>query len=90
MYDKSRKKFLLTFVSNCNEANCDIVIKEIGESSDTYEVDIISAEVNGESCTIKDGVIKGISLETGKKYTVSYNVSKGSRFATGVEFYANR
>lgn len=90
MYDKSRKKFLLTFVSNCNEANCDIVIKEIGESSDTYEVDIISAEVNGESCTIKDGVIKGISLETGKKYTVSYTVSKGSRFATGVEFYANR
>lgn len=90
MYDKSREKFLLTFTSNCDEANCDIVIKEIGESSDTYEVNIISAEINGESCTIKDGVIKGITLESGKKYTVSYNVSKGSRFATGVEFYANR
>lgn len=90
MYDKSREKFLLTFTSNCDEANCDIVIKEIGESSDTYEVNIISAEINGESCTIKDGVIKGITLESGKKYTVSYNVSKGSRFTTGVEFYANR
>lgn len=72
MINLGRNSYLHSY-QICNEANCDIVIKEIGESSDTYEVDIISAEINGESCTIKDGVIKGISLESGKKYTVSYN-----------------
>jgi len=80
----------MTFVSTYNEVNCEIEVKEIGESTDSYEVNIESATINGIPCTVEGGVIKGISLVSGEKYTVSYHVSDARKFATGVDIYANR
>ena len=90
MYDKKNNCFIITFVSTYNEENCEIEVKEIGESTDSYDVNIESAMINGVPCTVEGGVIKSISLVSGKKYTVTYYVSDARKFATGVDIYANR
>ena len=90
MYDKNNNCFIITFVSTYNEENCEIEVKEIGESTDSYDVNIESATINGVPCTVEGGIIKGISLVSGEKYTVSYHVSDARKFATGVDVYANR
>lgn len=90
MYDKNNNCFIITFVSTYNEENCEIEVKEIGESTDSYDVNIESAMINGVPCTVEGGVIKSISLVSGKKYTVTYYVSDARKFATGVDIYANR
>ena len=90
IYDKNKNCFVMTFTSQYNEDDCEIVIKEIGESSDTYNVTVISATIDGKPCFVEKGVIKGIVLRAGEKYSIFYNVQNGGRFATGVDIYANR
>lgn len=90
IYDKNKNGFVMTFTSQYNEDDCEIVIKEIGESSDTYDVTVISATIDGKPCLVEKGVIKGIVLRAGEKYSIFYNVQNGGRFATGVDIYANR
>lgn len=90
MYDKSNNNFIMTFKSEYTEPDCEIVIKEIGESNDKYDVDIVSATVNGKECVVENGIITGLTLHKDQKYVVIYNVRTENRFAAEVEFYANR
>ena len=70
--------------------SCDFSIKLCGEGLDKFPIDIVEASVNGKDAKVKDGKIVGISIEKGKKYTISYTVNSDEMFSSEVIMNAYR
>ena len=88
--DKYAGKYDCIFNSEITEKNCDFSIKLCGEGLDKFPIDIVEASVNGKDAKVKDGKIVGISIEKGKKYTISYTVNSDEMFSSEVIMNAYR
>lgn len=90
MKDRQNGEYDLVFKSIYEEENCEIIVKMVGESKDTYDIIIISASINGDECEIQNGKIVNVRLEKDKKYKISYKTNKSETFASEVIINANR
>ena len=88
--DKRQGRYDVVFTSLYDEAKCELLLRQYGESTDKYPITILSASMNGDPCEVKDGKIIGFSLSKGKKYKITYQVSMKELFASEVIINAYR
>lgn len=88
--DKAKGKYICFFTSLFDEEDCEFSVRMCGESADKYPVDIYSATINGDECTINDGKITGSSIAKGQVYTIVYSVNSDELFASEVILNAYR
>ncbi|WP_298703373.1 hypothetical protein [uncultured Veillonella sp.] len=88
IYNENKGMYDIVFTSLYDVNRADIYVTECGNSSDTYDVDIVDAYVNGNKCKVRNGVIAGIKLEKNKNYKISYIPVELRRFAAEVRIYA--
>lgn len=88
--DSKSGKYDIIFESTHNEKDCELEIKQVGESGDKYHLNIIRAKINGRDCTVEDGIIKHFEIRKGKKYKISYVVEIDEMFAGEVNLNAYR
>lgn len=86
--DSKSGKYDIIFESTHNEIDCELEIKQVGESGDKYHLNIISAKINGQDCTVENGIIKHFEIKKGKKYKISYVVEIDEMFAGEVNLNA--
>lgn len=90
IYDVKKKCIDVVFVSKYTEENCELAIREVGLNEDRYDVSIISATIDGNECTVENGIVKNIKIEEGKKHKISCVVNTDERFASEVILNAIR
>ena len=88
--NKNSGNYDCIFKSLYDENDCELLIKQCGEATDKYPVEIISASINGIPCEVKEGKIVGIKIEKGKNYKISYKVNINEMFASEVILNAIR
>jgi hypothetical protein len=88
--DKNRGRFDIVFTSAHTQDNCSLEIKMLGESTDKYNVEIISAEIDGMECNIDDGKICNFAINKGQKYKINCRLKSNKLFASEVILYAHR
>jgi len=88
--NKDEGQYDCIFVSQYDEANCELAIRLCGEAADKYPVNIMEATLAGTSCEVQDGKIVDIYLEKGKTYKFSYKVNNKGMFASEVILSAYR
>lgn len=88
--DKNKGRFDIVFDSLYDENNCELEVKMCGEGKDKYPVDIISAAINSEKCSIVGGKVVGLELVKGQKYKVECKLDIDELFASEVILYAYR
>lgn len=80
--DAEKPFYLLTKGSGISYKMC-------GDGSDTYTLDIISAEVDGKPCRIEDGKVR-MKLSKDVTYVVKYTTNRKSMFSSEVIMNAYR
>ncbi len=87
--DEEHGRYDIKFVAPHDEEIFEMELKMCGDGNDTYELDIIDAEVNGKRCEIVDGKVR-MSLEKGQSYLVKYQVNQNKMFSSEVLMNAYR
>lgn len=77
------------FTAPNDEADFELELKMCGDASDTYALEITSAEVDGCPCKIEDGKIR-MSLVKGVSYVIKYTTNRTSMFSSEVIMNAYR
>ena len=77
------------FTAPHDEADFELELKMCGDGSDTYTLDIISAEVDGKPCRIEDGKVR-MKLSKDVTYVVKYTTNRKSMFSSEVIMNAYR
>lgn len=77
-------EYTCMFTSAYDENNCEVQIRQCGEATDKYPLEIISASIAGVPCEVKNGKIIGLSIKNGTTYRIDYEVSKSEMFASEV------
>lgn len=77
------------FTAPHDEADFELELKMCGDASDTYALEITSAEVDGCPCKVEDGKIR-MSLVKGVSYVVKYTTNRTSMFSSEVIMNAYR
>lgn len=90
IYDEKKKCIDIKFVSKYCEEKCELALREVGLNDDRYEVEIISATIDGIPCEIEDGKVKNICIQEGSKHTISCVTNSEDRFASEVVLNAIR
>ena len=88
--DKKAGKYDIIFDSLYDEDNCELIVRQYGEGTDKYPINITSATVNGANCIVDNGKIIGLSIKKGQKYKVSYQISLKELFSSEVIVNAYR
>ena len=86
----STGEYMLKFVGPSDEKSCSIEVVQFGEGKDTYDVEIMKAEVDGKQCEIENGKIINLEVKKDKKYSINYICNKNEIFASEVKLYAHR
>lgn len=87
--DEKQGRYDIRFTAPHDEETFELEIKMCGDANDTYGVDVVSAEINGEPCEIVDGKIRMI-LKKDENYVVRYKVDSNSMFSSEVLMNAYR
>lgn len=90
IYNSKNKGIDVVFTSKFNEDNCELSIRRLGLNNDRYDVEIINASINGQPCTVKDGVVSNIAIKEGVKYKISCELDTEERFSSEVIINAIR
>lgn len=88
--DKLTGKYDCIFTSLYDENDCEFSIRLCGEAADKYPMEIISAQIDGNPCSIQDGKVVGFRIVKGKTHKISYSVNSSEMFASEVILSANR
>jgi len=87
--DEKAGRYDFRFTAPHDEADFELELKMCGDASDTYALEIISAEVDGKPCKIEDGKVR-MSLTKGVSYVVKYTTNRTSMFSSEVMMNAYR
>ena len=87
--DEKQGRYDIRFTAPHDEETFELEIKMCGDANDTYGVDVVSAEINGEPCEIVDGKIR-MTLKKDENYVVRYKVDSNSMFSSEVLMNAYR
>ena len=87
--DEKQGRYDFRFTAPHDEDIFEMELKMCGDSSDTYALEIINAEVNSEQCDIIDGKVR-MSLKKGERYVVKYTTNRKSMFSSEVLMNAYR
>lgn len=90
IYNHKNKTIDIIFVSKYTENNCELSLREVGLKDDRYEVKIISATIDGQPCTVENGIIKNMKIQNKVKHKISCVVDTEERFASEVVLNAVR
>lgn len=78
--DEKAGRYDFRFTAPHNEADFELELKMCGDGSDTYTLDIISAEVDGKPCRIEDGKVR-MKLSKDVTYVVKYTTNRKSMWS---------
>lgn len=87
--DEKAGRYDFRFTAPHDEADFELELKMCGDGSDTYTLDIISAEVDGKPCRIEDGKVR-MKLSKDVTYVVKYTTNRKSMFSSEVIMNAYR
>lgn len=88
--NKNKGEYDCIFTSKYNEQDCELFVRMCGDDTKKFPVEIISASVNGQKCSVEDGKIVHLKIEEGKKYIISYSVDVREMFSSEVILNACR
>ncbi len=88
--DKKMGKYVITFVSLYDEANCDLEMSHLDDGGNKYRTQIIKCLVNGSEKYAENGIIKGFEIKNGVKYKIEVETDLDDYYACEVKIYANR
>lgn len=68
--NKNNGEYIISFTSPQNANNCELAFKIVDDNSNKEKVNVLSANVNGIDCVIKDGKVVNFDLKNGEKYKI--------------------
>lgn len=87
--DEKAGRYDFRFTAPHDEADFELELKMYGDASDTYALEIKTAEVDGNPCKIENGKVR-MSLVKDVSYVVKYTTNRTSMFSSEVIMNAYR
>lgn len=89
-YNKVTFSHDVMFKAFTDEDCCEMSIKQLGEANDKYDIPMLTANINGVECNVKDGVATGFKLAKNQEYKLSYTTDNNDSKSIEVILYAYR
>lgn len=90
LIDKDNGIYLVTFISNCNEENCELEFFYLDDINNKYKPEIEYCTINGALYDISNGRVMNFKLQSGIKYNFELKTNLKDLYACEVKVYANR
>ncbi len=84
MPNKSNGILLLTFIPNTDAENCELSLKQVDDSGNKYDVNLLSCKINNVPAIVKDNKVINFNLKNGTDYRIELGTDMNDYFASEV------